>query len=197
MGETRGPWLRWLVGVAAASLVVAACGGTGPVQPSTGPGSFAVGSEAPAASPTTLPTSVAPPSAVPATEAPATPGASVEGTTGPSGSVAQYLVSISIRHTASCTSDNGTGTIGNIRVSWVAEGTTGVRISIDPPSPDVAYGYGYADYLELAGSADVPFACSPSLHDAKGSYHLYVVTTLHAKYGHYFYRYAKVYDSTP
>jgi len=205
----RGDMARRFASLMVATLLVAACGGTGPAKATSPAGTFTTGTEAPAISPTgtaALPTPApateAPPTQAPATEAPATeapasPAPSAGGSPGPSASIGQYLESITIRHTASCTSDNGTGTVGDIRISWVAVGTTGVRISIDPPSPDVAYGYGFADYLELSGHADVPYACGPSLHDSKGNYHLYVVTTLHGKYDHYFYRYAKVYDTTP
>jgi hypothetical protein len=111
----------------------------------------------------------------------------------PGSSVTPDVTTLTVVRTASCTSDNGTGTVGLIRLTWSAEGTTGVRVSIDPPSPAQAYAFGYADYAAV-GSADVPFACSPPNHDTKGDYHLYVVTTIHAS-GYAAYRFAKVYQA--
>jgi len=112
---------------------------------------------------------------------------------GPGASLTPDVTSLTITHTANCAGDNGTGTIGQIQISWTAEGTTGVRVSIDPPSPAEAYANGFADYPAI-GSADVPFACSPPNHDANGDYHLYVVTTIHAS-GYAAYRFAKVYQA--
>jgi hypothetical protein len=94
-------------------------------------------------------------------------------------------------HIASCTGTNGTALVGYIHVSWTATNTTGIRLSIDPPAPDTAYGDGYADYPAV-GSADVPFDCDPPTSDATGPYHLYVVTTIHTT-GYFSYRYMKVY----
>lgn len=149
------------------------------------------GAPSPAA-PTEAPPTEAPPTEAPASEAPGgpTPGASVSASAG-----APIVNSMQVVHTASCTSDNGTGTVGMVRITWDASGTTGIRLSIDPPSPDVAYDYPFADYGP-SGFADVPFSCDPPNHDAKGAYHLYVVTTIKVG-GHAFYRFAKVYDATP
>jgi hypothetical protein len=104
------------------------------------------------------------------------------------------LVSIAIPHKADCNGDDGTGTIGQITIAWSTTGATGVRISIDPPTASGAYGYGYQDYLAPLTSATVPFACGSPLEDSGGSYHLYVITTLHTT-GYYQYRYQKVYQS--
>jgi len=102
--------------------------------------------------------------------------------------------SLTVPAKANCLSDNGTGTIGYVHISWTATDATGVRLSIDPPSAATAYGAGYADY-EAIGSADVPFACDPPNSDAKGHYHLYVVTTTHAPGGYFSYRFAKAYQA--
>ena len=169
----------------------AASGGAAPTTGASGPSV-----SEPAA--TTAEPTEAPPTEVPPTEAPPTdvPVEPTPGASGPAASSgAPSIDSMTIPHTAVCTSDNGTGTTGMIRISWVASGTTGVRLSIDPPSPDVSYDYPFADY-GLTGSVDVPFSCGPSTSDAKGSYHLYVLWTLKVA-GHAFYRYAKVYDVTP
>lgn len=116
------------------------------------------------------------------------------GTPGPSASPEPSVDSLKVRRTADCLADNGTGTVGSIKLTWTASGTTGVRISIDPPSVETAYDYGYGDY-PASGSAEVPFACDPPSHDANGDYHLYVVTTIHTK-GRYAWRYARVYSVT-
>lgn len=191
--------------VAALIAVVAACtGGPAPVATLS-----LVGSPAPSSPSASVtdggPTEAAPTAAAPTaglgtdqpTEAPATtePGQPTPEASAPTGSPVPSLDSMTVAHTARCDSDNGTGTIGMIRISWSATGTTGVRLSIDPPSPDVAYDYPFADD-PATGSADVPFACGPSASDAHGAYHLYVVTTLKVA-GHASYRYAKVYDLTP
>jgi hypothetical protein len=135
----------------------------------------------------------------PEASSPETPSATVappvEPSAGPASSLPPLVETLKVRRTADCQGDNGTGTVGSIRLTWTASGTTGVRISIDPPSPDIAYDYGYADYA-ASGSAIVPFACDPPKHDAKGDYHLYVVTTLHER-GAAYYRYAKVYEVVP
>jgi hypothetical protein len=156
---------------------------------------------------TATPTTGSTPSVAPSeTQSPApqassteTPSATVapaaEPSAGPSSSLPPLVETLKVRRTADCHGDNGTGTVGSIRLTWTASGTTGVRISIDPPSPDVAYDYGYADDA-ASGSAIVPFACDPPKHDAKGDYHLYVVTTLHER-GAAYYRYAKVYEVVP
>ena len=159
---------------------------------------------------TATPTTGATPSAAPTetqSAAPGTPEASAaetppatvappaEPSASPSSSLQPSVDTLKVRRRADCLGDNGTATVGSIRLTWTASGTTGVRISIDPPSPDVAYDYGYADY-PASGSAIVPFACDPPKHDANGDYHLYVVTTLHER-GYAFYRYAKVYEVVP
>lgn len=92
---------------------------------------------------------------------------------------------------ASCASDNGTGTPGNITLTWTSSNTSGVRLSVDPPAPNTAYSYGYADYGP-AGSADLPFTCDPPNQDPSGLYHLYVATTIHDG-GYFAWRLVKVY----
>ena len=177
----------------ASVLIVAAIGAcTAAPTPSptgsSGPGSSHLASEPAGSAPEPSPGS---PSVAPATQ----PPLATEQPSGPASSALPIVDWIQVAHTASCSSDNGTGTVGLLRITWSASGTTGVRISIDPPSPDVAYDYGFADYPP-SGFADVPFACDPPSHDAKGAYHLYVVTTLKVG-GHAFFRYARVYDATP
>ena len=160
----------------------------------------------PAASPSPAPTaSTAPTTAVLATATPAptvppvtaaptpttTPAKTPSPTPTKAPSTSPKVDSFSAPHSASCTGLNGTSTPGFIHLSWSASNTTGVRLSIDPPSPSNAYNYGYLDYPAM-GSDDVPFSCDAPLSDANGSYHLYVVTTIHTT-GHYAYRYLKVY----
>lgn len=174
------------------AILGAACGGPATPVPSTAAPTGAASTESPT-QPSMSAEPTLPATEAPASEAPATPGASAEGSAAPSGSQAPSVDSMTVQRTADCASDNGTGTIGYVRITWTASGTTGVRISIDPPSPDTAYASGYGDY-PASGSADVPFSCGAPNHDAKGDYHLYVVTTLHDK-GYFFYRYAKVYQA--
>jgi hypothetical protein len=112
----------------------------------------------------------------------------------PAPSTKPTLVSMTIPHKADCNGENGTGQVGMITVKWSTTGATGVRISIDPPTAAGAYDDGYQDYLAPVTSSVVPFACGSSLQDAGGTYHLYVVTTLHTT-GYYQYRYQKVYQS--
>jgi hypothetical protein len=195
-----------LVVAALVAAVLAACtGGPAPAvtlplgSPApTSPGSSSVASGGPTeaepteAKPTEPGATGAPPTVAPPTTQPGQPS---PGASAPVASPGLSLDSMTIPHSARCDSDNGTGTVGMIRISWSATGTTGVRISIDPPSPDVAYDYPFADY-PATGSTDLPFACGPSTSDANGAYHLYVVTTLKVA-GHASYRYAKVYDVTP
>jgi hypothetical protein len=173
------------------ALVAVAC--SGPTNPTAGPSAAPTATVAPAGSPSSAPASPAATLALLPTALPATlpPGASLE----PGASVPPSIDTFKVRRSADCLSDNGTGTVGSIRLTWTASGTTGVRISIDPPSPDVAYDYGFGDY-PASGSAVVPFACDPPNHDSNGDYHLYVVTTLHDR-GYAYYRYAKVYEVTP
>lgn len=191
--------LRWrLLATLGAALIVVGCSTTGPTvtlppeqsgQPtepvaSTGTPSAGATTEAPpseAASPDVLPTE----------------GASAEATLAPGATPTPNVTALKVPSRPDCNADNGTGTIGYIHISWTAEGTEGVRVSIDPPSAPEAYGFGYADYLNPVSGADVPFACSPPNHDANGDYHLYVVTTLHAAKGYYAWRYAKVYQKAP
>jgi hypothetical protein len=140
---------------------------------SAGPTPTPAATQAAGPTPTTAPT----PEVTPAS----TPIAS--GSPAPSGSTKPTLVSITIPHSADCNTDYGNG-VGQIKISWSISGATGVRISIDPPSPATAYASGFADYASNTTSAWVPFACGSTSH-------LYVVTTLHTT-GYYQYRYAKV-----
>jgi hypothetical protein len=191
--DRLGGSVRWLASLGILAFALLACGGPTPstqaatVNP-TETSSAATLTPAPietaTAAPETKGPSLAPPTAEP-------PVPTVE----PGESIAPSVDSFKVRRTADCQTDNGTGTVGSIRLTWSASGTSGVRISIDPPSADVAYDYGFADYA-AAGSAVVPFACNPPNHDATGDYHLYVVTTLHEK-GAYYWRYAKVYAAEP
>jgi hypothetical protein len=170
---------------------------TGPalVTPSPASSQPATASTAPTATAEVLPTTA--PTAGQPTEAPATETPATEGPTTPPGTPAgtpkPQVDSLKAPRTASCTSANGTDTVGYIHLSWTASLTSGVRLSIDPPSPAEAYDYPYADY-PATGSADVPFSCDPPNHDSNGDYHLYVVTTLHDG-GYYAYRYARVYQA--
>jgi hypothetical protein len=144
--------------------------------------------------PTAAPTPTAGLTAPPVTAAP-TPTTAPVTTTAPTATTppgtTPKVDSFSAPHTASCTATNGTSTPGFIHVSWAASNATGIRLSIDPPSPSNSYNNGYLDYPAV-GSDDVPFTCNPPASDANGAYHLYVVTTLHTT-GHYAYRYLKVY----
>ena len=139
---------------------------------------------------TAAPTPEITPAPTPAPTAAPTPAVTpAPGTTGspaPSGSVKPTIVSMTIQHTADCHKDYGYGSAGFIKISWVSMGTTGVRISVDPPDAATAYGYGYKDEPS-SGTDWVPFTCGPTSH-------LYVVTTLHTT-GYYQYRYAKVTQS--
>jgi hypothetical protein len=184
-----GPRSRALV--AALALGLAACG-----SPTTAP-TPPVQSFGPMTEPPIGPTGGPVTSTPPGTEAPTTEAPPTEGpVTTPLGSPAPgsspSVDSLKVKRTADCLATNGTSSVGYVTITWTASGTTGVRISIDPPSPDVAYDYGFDDY-PASGSAEVPFACDPPNHDATGDYHLYVVTTLHDK-GYFFYRFAKVYQ---
>ncbi|HEX5239848.1 MAG TPA: hypothetical protein VFW20_02515 [Candidatus Limnocylindrales bacterium] len=191
------------VATLAVAVAIGACSGS-PIVPTA---TFIPGeaSETASGAPS-APATLEPPSPEPSVAAPTpagggpTPAATSTGgggTTGsqPPASVQPAVTSFSIVHSASCTSTNGTSSVGQIHLSWKAVGTSGVRLSIDPPSADVAYDYGYADY-PATGSAEVPFACGAPNRDSKGAYHLYVLTTLHDS-GYAMYRYAKVYEATP
>jgi hypothetical protein len=185
---------RWLAMLAGLAIALAACGNE--TSPTAAPSTSAV-STAAAVSPG-APTGTAAAS-VPATPAPTTPPDTSEpqpgATTGPSGSLEPSVDTLKVKRTADCLADNGSGTVGSIKLTWTSSGTTGVRISIDPPSVEGAYDYGYGDY-PASGSAVVPFACDPPNHDANGDYHLYVVTTIHTK-GRYAWRYVRVYATSP
>lgn len=190
--RSRGASLFLTVAVTAA---IGACtGGPAPTPtPPTEPITSAIPSEpvGTAAAPTEPSSTGTPATEAPPTEAPGeTPLASLSASGGP-----PSVDTMQVIRTASCASDNGTGTTGMVRITWTASGTTGVRISIDPPSAGVAYDYPFADY-PASGFADVPFACDPPNSDTKGEYHLYVVSTLKVA-GHTFYRFAKVYAATP
>jgi hypothetical protein len=194
---------RVAASIALLATMVAACTGgpapvvTQPLTPTASPPTESLPTPPPAASEgqaTAAPPTGAPPTEAPPTEAPATEPP-VVGTPAPSGSPTPSVDTFKAAHTASCSSDNGTGTVGQVRLTWTTTGTTGVRISIDPPSPDQAYGYGYDDYPMPSGFADVPFACGAPNHDATGAYHLYVAFTLHDK-GYAAYRYVKIYEVT-
>ena len=175
------------------ALAVVACGGPTPTAPppTTTPTATA-GAEASASTPaeTAAPTVLATPAPTVSLE---TEEPAPAGTTGPSGSVEASVDSLKVRRTADCLTDNGTGTVGSIKLTWTASGTSGVRISIDPPSVEGAYDYGYGDY-PASGSAEVPFACDPPNHNANGDYHLYVVTTIHTK-GRFAWQYRRVYTT--
>jgi hypothetical protein len=183
---------RRLVALLSSIVVVVGVGACSGLSATAGPTTGSTPSAAPSVSQSPAPGS-------PETSTAATPLATVappaEPSPGPSSSLPPLVETLKVRRTADCLGDNGTGTVGSIKLTWTASGTTGVRISIDPPSPDVAYDYGYAD-AAASGSAIVPFACDPPKHDATGHYHLYVVTTLHER-GTAYYRYAKVYEVAP
>jgi hypothetical protein len=185
-----------LIGIGVAALLIALLlgalallGGSPTTSPSPAPSASELPS-APASTSPPPPTSVAPsptllvPPPTP-TEAPS------EGSPGPGESGLPVVDSFSGPGSASCTADNGTGTPGNIRVKWTASNTPGVRLSIDPPAPNTAYGYGYDDY-PASGTADLPFTCDPPNTDSRGAYHLYVATTVHDG-GYFAWRLIKVY----
>jgi hypothetical protein len=136
------------------------------------------------------PTTVAP-SATLVVPPPTATGATSEATLEPAESGLPVVDSFSGPSSASCTGDNGTGTAGYIRLRWTASNTPGVRLSIDPPAPNTAYGYGYDDY-PASGTADLPFTCEPPSTDSRGAYHLYVATTVHEG-GYFAWRLIKVY----
>ncbi|HXI44937.1 MAG TPA: hypothetical protein VNH13_01415 [Candidatus Acidoferrales bacterium] len=183
-----------VLALAGVALIVLGCSGT-PPPATSGPGATTGPTTGTSASPASAaPATEAAPTAEPTTAEP-TAEPTAAGSLEPGSSVLPSVDTMKIRHTADCAVDYGNGGPGLIKLSWTATGTTGVRISIDPPSPDVAYGYGYADY-GAAGTAVVPFACDPPNHDANGDYHLYVVTTIHTT-GYASWRFAKVYVVVP
>ena len=186
--------------LACIALLAVGCDGPAPAIQSPDSSQPAAASNLPTATAAVVPTLS--PSAAPTTEAPTEPAPSEPAPTSasatpppasPAGTPKPTVTSLKAPRTPSCTSDNGTGIVGYIHLSWAATGTSGVRLSIDPPSPGEAYDYPYADY-PATGSADVPFSCDPPNHDANGDYHLYVVTTIHDG-GYYSYRYAKAYQA--
>lgn len=153
----------------------------------------AVASAAPTPAPTGAPTpEITPEITAQVTSAPAAGGTPAAGGS-PAASTKPTLESITLLHKADCAHDYGYGSAGFIQIQWSSSGTTGVRISIDPPSPTTAYEAGYRDEPTASGSDWVPFACDSTFGDSGGSYHLYVVTTLHTT-GYYQYRYQKVYE---
>ncbi len=187
------PIRRMLIGIAIALGVIAlllgalfALTGSPEASPTPEPTASPVATLAPSAEatlasptaePTSEPTIIPPPTP---TEAPASEGSGdpvVDTLTGPA--------------RASCTGTNGTDTPGYIHLEWTSSNTTGVRLSIDPPAPNVAYDYGYDDY-PADGDANVPFTCDPPNSDSNGEYHLYVATTVHDG-GRFAWRFIRVY----
>jgi hypothetical protein len=183
-----------LVIVIMGALVV--LGGSPPSKPSPTPSPAPASAVTPTFGPTLTPTEIPTeaPIATPAPTEAATPDATPPGSLEPGASLTPSVDSLSGPRRASCTEANGSAPAGYIHLSWEAVGTTGVRLSIDPPAPNNAYDYGYDDYPAV-GSTDVPFTCDPPTSDATGDYHLYVVTTQHEK-GYFAYRYLKVYVRT-
>jgi hypothetical protein len=185
-----------LIGIGVAALLIALLLGAlallgGSPAPTPSPTPIAsVPPSAPAATSPPPPTSVAP-SATPPEPLPTPTELPSEGTPAPAESGLPVVDSFSGPGSASCTGDNGTGTPGQIRVKWTASNTPGVRLSIDPPAPNTAYGYGFDDYA-ASGTADLPFTCDPPNSDSRGSYHLYVATTVHDG-GYFAWRLIKVY----
>lgn len=182
-----------LIGIGAAVIVLVALmallfalGGSPAVPtPEPTPSPPAEVTDAPSPSPTVSPT--VPPTDAPTILPPSTP-------TGPppsAGTGDPVVDTLRGPGRASCTGTNGTDTPGYIHLEWTASNATGVRLSIDPPAPNDAYDYGYADYA-ADGEADVPFTCDPPNSDANGAYHLYVVTTLHDN-GRFAWRLIRVY----
>ncbi len=154
-------------------------------SPSTAASEVALGSLEPSLTPevTLEPTLEVTPE--PATEVPPTLTPTVGPSLAPGQTPKPTLTGFTAPATASCTAPNGVAPAGYIHLTWTASDTTGVRISIDPPTPGTAYAYGYADYpWPAVTSADVPFACGAASH-------LYVITTAHTT-GYFQYRYRKV-----
>jgi hypothetical protein len=183
-----------VLALAGVALIAVGCS-SAPTPTTTGPGTSTGPTSGASTVPTAVPTAVVEPTGAAPTPEPTAAEPTAIASAGPVGSGLPSVDSIKIRHTADCLVDYGNGGPGLIKLTWTASNTTGVRVSIDPPSPAEAYGYGYADY-GVSGTAVVPFACDPPNHDANGNYHLYVVTTLHES-GYAFYRYARVYAVVP
>ncbi len=188
------PMRQVLIGVAiAAGLIalifgfLAMLGGTPPASPTPPATASPVPSVAPAATATVAPATSTPTSA-PTIVPPPTPTGVAPTDEGNGDPVVDTLTGPG---RASCTETNGTDTPGYIHLEWTASNTTGVRLSIDPPAPNVAYDYGYADY-PAEGGADVPFTCDPPNSDANGEFHLYVATTIHDG-GRFAWRFIRVY----
>jgi hypothetical protein len=176
------------IALAVGALVVGAIvilGGSPAAAPSPTP--------APSSAPTAAPTSAPPatPTQAPIATPVATPEETPPGTLAPGESAKPVVDSLKGPRRASCTGDNGTGTAGYVHLTRVAFNTTGVRLSIDPPTPNTAYDYGYDDF-PASGSADLPFTCDPPNTDAVGAYHQYVATTVHDG-GRFAWRFIKVY----
>jgi hypothetical protein len=167
-----------------------------------GPGGLATATPTPTSGPSSIANAsasagaTAPGGGTKATGQPSQPAQTPDGTAGesaspggsPAPSTKPTVTALTIQRSADCTKDYGYGSPGFIRISWTSTGTTGVRISIDPPDVKTAYGYGYKDEPS-SGSDWVPFACDATFHQ-------YVVTTLHTT-GYYSYRYAKVSSIAP
>lgn len=199
-GGRRPGVAQALAALSAVALIAAACGDLTPtIAPVPTSSAATLPTEAASAGTPTAeppgPTAQPPgPTEVPPAPTEEPPAPTPEGS--PSASVPPMVDTFKVKRSASCLGANGTDQVGSIKLSWTTSGTTGVRISIDPPSPDVAYDFGFGDYGP-SGSAIVPFACDPPGHDANGDYHLYVIWTLHATNKAAYYRFAKVYDITP
>jgi hypothetical protein len=161
-------------------------------SPTTAASEVAVASATPSPPPTSTPeiTPAPTPEVTPEITLEVTPELTLAPSTAPSGSPSASskpsVDSLSLQSKADCNHDYGYGSPGFIKITWTSTGTTGVRISIDPPSPATAYGAGYRDEPP-DGSDWVPFTCGSASH-------LYVVTTLHTS-GYYQYRYQKVTQS--
>ncbi|MEO8272734.1 MAG: zinc ribbon domain-containing protein [Chloroflexota bacterium] len=160
-------------------------------SPTASPSPAATPSTAPTAASTPAATTAPLPSDAPIDTAVPTLAPSAAGSPAPEASGTPVVDSLKGPRSASCTADNGTGTVGYVHLTWTASNTTGVRLSIDPPAPNTAYDYGYDDYA-ASGSADVPFTCDPPNSDSVGAYHLYVATTAHDG-GYFAWRTVKVY----
>jgi ribosomal protein L40E len=185
-----GGGLALVVVVILLGLVVL-LGGSPAASPSPTPASTGVPTLAPTTATTPTEAPIVTTAPTPAPTPAETPAETPAGTLEPGASQTPSVDSLSGPRRASCTEANGSAPPGYIHLSWEAVGTTGVRLSIDPPAPNTAYDYGYEDYPAVS-EADVPFTCGPPTSDANGDYHLYVVTTLHDR-GYFAYRYIKVY----
>jgi len=171
-------------GLAAATSSPTAAVAATSAPAATGAPASAVATPEITAAPTAEPTpTVTPQPTAPTTTAPGTPS--------PSGSTKPTITAFKGPHTASCNADNGTGIVGDIKLTWTSTNTTGVRLAIDYPDAAMGYANFFSDYPS-SGSAIVPFSCDTTLSDATGAYHLYTLITQHTT-GYYQYRYIKVY----